>query len=262
MISTTDLTLIITLPILVLFLLALICFIIYKCYHKAMEQDRRPLLGLDMEYRSNGNSMKLNNFCTTETTTASTIQETSLSNVFDEARQKKMLALAQSREAAYLYMQFFVRSNPNRTFKSVDHLPPIGSQTDRNWFLINQSIKTISSETKQKLVCINSLDSKTDAKKLKLIDIAYSMSLSLQELEKLLSDLFLSIDHPYILSFDVTYFNFDKSNLLTIQNYSRDGSLRDYIYNTNPLDEWQEKYEKKLGRALPLKLIKVFGMSK
>lgn len=138
----------------------------------------------------------------------------------------------------------------------------IGSQaeTERNWFLVKQTVQIDnSSVNKYKIIILNIFSSKSNPKKIKLSDIADSMNLTYREMQFLLNDFFKNIKHPNVLGFDTVDVNFEKERVLFLQDYSRDGSLRDHLRGTNPYDIWEIKYERETKVSLPIKTIKEYG---
>ncbi|RNA07276.1 slowpoke-binding -like [Brachionus plicatilis] len=93
----------------------------------------------------------------------------------------------------------------------------------------------------------------------KLADIADSMSMSLREMEIFLEKFFKSIKHPNFLPFETLDLNFEKNRILFIQDYSRDGSLRDHLHKNNPNDIWEIKSSQKSTNSIALKNIKEYS---
>lgn len=170
----TEIALYIFLPLVVVLLILLVLYFLIKIYRaRNRSPDRQSLISSDGN-RFNGytNHATTNNLATYEDI-----------NLVDKVKNNRLLALAKSRESAFVYMQFFIRSNPEKKFATIEHLETIGSQLDRNWFIVKQDIVTSSSKSSfNKLVLLNSFNPKYDANKTKLINIEYSMSINSAEL--------------------------------------------------------------------------------
>ncbi|CAF0797133.1 unnamed protein product [Brachionus calyciflorus] len=236
-------------PLLGLFLLIILIYIIYKLFlNRRLGEDQISILD--------------NRFNDEEDIRLGNLRFTNDINLFQKVNEQNKKKIKDSRESAYVYLRFFMRSNPEKIYLTIEHLNKIGSQleTEKNWFLVKQLIRTESNEiNKFRLISINFIDSKSNSKIKKLIEIADSMSISLNQMEVLIDKFFKSLKHPHILSYDTVNVNFEKNRLLYIQDYSRDGSLRDFLSNTNPNDSWEIKSAKNDKKFLDLKTIKEYG---
>ncbi|RNA07278.1 hypothetical protein BpHYR1_048121 [Brachionus plicatilis] len=117
-------------PILGLFLLICLIYIIYTyCFKKPLREDELSIIegNHDDRYEMSLGNLRL---------------PTDL-NLVQKVNQEIRHQIRKSRESAYVYLQFFIRSNPNEKFVSIEHLYNIGSQSEveRNWFLVKQAIK-------------------------------------------------------------------------------------------------------------------------
>lgn len=252
MLGTTELILIITGSIIGLFFLFILIYIFYRvgCFKRSFLIENAPLIENDFTADRRYSNMPL--------THLSSIRD---ENVFEKVNQENMKKFLESREAAYVYLQFYIRSNPDKIFKSIEHLPVIGSQVDRNWFLIKQAFMEDNTQKhKYRLIVIDLFNPKSKMKT-KLMDIAECMTLTTLEMSKLINDLFVSVrGHPHILPFESVEVNFDKNRVLYIQDFSRDGSLKDLINETTPNEDAKIKYQKKSKHYfIPVKTIKEYG---
>jgi hypothetical protein len=85
------------------------------------------------------------------------------------------------------------------------------------------------------------------------------MDLTPKLMETFLNDLFKSLKHPFVLSHETVDVNFDQNRVLFIQDFSRDGSLKDLIYSSTPTDECAVKYAKNVKNKLALRTVKEYG---
>lgn len=179
----------------------------------------------------------------------------------DFVKQEKETKLAETREAAFVYLQFYLRSNPNDNYELIKHLPCIGNKINKNWFLMKRNefdlrlakqigkVKLITLLKNQAGSSLKLFKNKTKEKQLKILTTVQQV--------KLLNELFVSLKHPFVLNFDLIHINFEQNYTLFIQDYSKDGSLKDLIYNTNPAKGYNEKYQYK-SKGLPMKNIREF----
>ena len=153
------------------------------------------------------------------------------------------------------------KSNQDKIFRTIEHLPLLGSQLERNWFQVKQTLIEENNEiNKYKLILIDKFETKLGQKKKFLQSIGESMSLNYEQLSQLLKELFASIRHPHILAFDTVEANFDQDRILSIQDFSKDGSLKDLIYDSSPTDDSKKKYVRNAKKKfLPIKSIKEYG---
>jgi len=250
--TNSELIFLITLPIIVG--LVLFCLIYFACkYCRNRNRDELNEFLLDNAHSDDRRY---------STMSLSALQRTQTNSdlLVEKVKKEKLESLQKSREAAFVYFQFYIRSNPMKLFRTIEHLPSIGNQQDRNWFLVKQSVFEQQKElNKYRLVLINSFNAKKSNKKAKLLDIAESMDLTPKLMETFLNDLFKSLKHPYVLSHETVDVNFDQNRVLFIQDFSRDGSLKDLIYSSTPTDECGVKYSKNVKSKLGLRTVKEYG---
>ena len=252
----SELLLYILIPIVGTLFLVFFLYFIYRCCFRKKNFiiEREGLIKNDFlneRNYSSANSMKMSQL-------EDSIRDVDLA---EKVKSEKMAVFLQEREAAFVYLQFFCRSNQDKIFKTIEHLPFIGSQLDRNWFQVKQTLIEENNEiNKYKLILIDKFDTKFGQKKKFLQNIGNSMSLGHLELSQLLNELFLSIRHPHILAFDTVEANFDQDRILSIQDYSKDGSLKDLIYDSSPVTDSKMKYSRNVKKTfLPIKTIKEYG---
>ena len=262
-IDTLDLFLIIAVPILSIVVAVIIIILIYKYLCKKVKrEDQIYLLSRDTDASNYSNSL-------TPFDPTSLTYVKNDTHLIEKVKNERISFMKESRETAFIYFQFFVRSNPDRVFKSFEHLPMIGTQLDRNWFLVRESTSENNTEIiRFRMVIINYIVSNMSnikhktKKKDKILDIGESMSMNQSEMELFLNDLLSSLRHPFLLSFNKVDVNFDKNRILFIQEYSRDGSLKDLLNNTNPTDEITMKncqISQQTIKSLPIRRIKEYG---
>lgn len=244
MLDTEILILVVVVPLLGTFIFICTLYLIYKfCYPRSRDESETLL---DANNDPNSDARRYESI-----------------SLVEKVNREKLQTLAETKESSYVYLQFFFRSNPDRKFRLVEQLTDIGSQpeTERNWYLVKQSVRDPQSGSeydKLKLVSINNFHAKTNVKKDKLVKIADAMRMSLAEMETLLNQLFGSLKHPHVLNYDKLEVNFDKNRYLIVQDYSRDGSLRDLIRKTSSTDSWTVKFQSRSFNSVPLKSIKEY----
>ena len=251
--QSSEVLLYILIPIVGIFFLAFFIYFIKCCLSKRNQlKENQSLVKNDFLNDRRYSSMPMSNI-------DDSIRDVDLA---EKVRKEKMVTFIQDREAALVYLQFFMLSNQDKFFKTIEHLPIIGSQLDRNWFQVKQTIieKENNEINKYKLILIDKFETKLGHKKKFLLNIGESMSLNAEQMSQLLSDLFVSIRHPHILAFDIVEANFDQDRILLIQDYSKDGSLKDLIYDANPTNDSKLKYAKNAKKTfLPIKSIREFA---
>jgi hypothetical protein len=188
----------------------------------------------------------------------STLNYNSNSNddsVLESVKKRRKQILKESREAAYIYLQLFARSE-EMNIQTIEHLAPIGSQQQqRNWFLVvyankidngkftpqtnSKPVKTVRS--RPQLIIIDSFTIKYSASRLKLIRIAENLSITLKEMTNMMNDFFVSLQHANLLPLYLIHVDFERERTLLIQKYCEDGSLRDLIQSTNLNWSWEDK---------------------
>lgn len=233
MADTKLIILAIAIPLLLLFFLACAIYIFFKfCRGRKTDEDREYLLG--------GDGSSTSNLATSSSSALTSNPSYDSMSLMDKVNMERKQSISKSKETAYVYLQFYFRSNPDKTYKLIEQMTNIGSQneTDRSWFLVKETVNDVN---KYKIIFINGFESATNAKKNRLVEIADSMSISIRELEVLIGGFLTSIKHNHVLSFDTVEVNFDKDRILFVQNYSKDGSLRDLIRRTKPEESWDVK---------------------
>ena len=189
-------------------------------------------------------------YSTFETQESSFISEYDI-NLVDQVKIRKEKHRIEAAEAAFVYLQLFMRSN-SISFKSVQPLPSIGTRSERNWFLATDNSKI-------NMLYVDLFKMSFNNKKKHLIDIADSMDLSITQAESLINNVLTSIKHPNLMRLVKVAPNFDKDKILCIQDFSNEGSLKDYILNTNPIDDMDAKEKKQRAQPLSNFLIKQYG---
>ena len=255
MVANSELLLYTIIPIVAVFFLVCLLYFVYRYWYVRRRDstliENRSLVDNDYLNDRRYSSMPLGKM------------EASASRDIDLAEKvnaEKMTAFLASREAAFVYLQFYMRSNPTKSFKTIEHLPIIGSQLDRNWFQVKQTLIEDNAEVnKYKLVLVDKFESKSSPKKKFLRNIGESMCVDLEELGQLINELFVSLRHPHVLAFDTVEVNFDQDRILYIEDYSRDGSLKDLINDACPTHDSKVKYANGKKVFLPLKSVREYG---
>lgn len=237
MATTETIILLIAIPLLVLFFIICAIYTYFKiCHRRNRNEDTEHLLEEDFSQSVSYESM----------------------SVMDKVNLERRQSIKKSKESAFVFLQFYFRSNPNRTFQLVEQLHNIGHQpeTERSWFLCKETVENVN---KYRMIFVNTFETTSNPKKKHLLDIADSMLLNVREMQTLTADILTSVKHPHILTFETVEMDFDKGRILFIQDYSRDGSLRDLIRNLKPEQSWELK-SKPLERktSLPIKTIREY----
>ena len=133
-------------------------------------------------------------------------------------------AQAQER-AALLTCHFYIRTTGEYTFHS--QLSQLGSNPEKNWFLITPISKTssISFHNTSHLLTIQPKSDRLD-----YLNDEESTSTYIRTLNKLFSRLF----HPYIepiMKIDILY---TQKSIVTVKQYQRLGSLKDLLHGVVP----------------------------
>ena len=141
MVSDQDLILSIVLPIFGVFFLFLIVYFIYYCKccskrNRNLSEDTELLFTSDCR---NYFDQNIPNYSETQDITS--FMNKNDTNLIEKVKLNNLKQINDSRDTAFVFLQFFIRSNPNRIFKSIDHLPQIGARAKRNWFLIKETIR-------------------------------------------------------------------------------------------------------------------------
>ena len=108
----------------------------------------------------------------------------------------------------------------------------------------------ISSKLKEKLHPLQNYQTKTNLNDMIVIS---------QPQAKLFNELLISLDHPYVSKYDLIDINFNENYILTISGYSKDGSLKDLIYDCKPFNEWNKKYQYNKKKGLSLNKVKEYS---
>ena len=114
--SDKDLILIIVLPIFAIFLFFFTLYLIYycKCCRKKQLKDE------DNELLVSTESSNIISY--SSVTQETTFMNRNDINLMEKVKIEKLKKISESRDAAFVFLQFFIRSNPSRIFKSIDHL--------------------------------------------------------------------------------------------------------------------------------------------
>lgn len=265
--ADTNLILFIIVPFVAIFILLCFIYLIYKsCNQKAHNEDDMELLLPKRNQTSNvSNEAKKNEFQFDDDSFINEVQDVALANKVNNDQRSQA---SESREAAFIYLQFFLRSNSNKGYQIVEHFGNIGSNKEKNWFLVAK--KVIDKTRNSKIVNLKMLSLyKINGKRMiRSINDIFSnvqtrssledMIVKTQEQAKLLKQLFFSLKCSYLLDYDTIDINFEQNYVLIMSGYSKDGSLKDLIYNADPADDWNNKYYMK-SQGLSLDKIKDYS---
>ena len=153
----------------------------------------------DMELREETENLLTNNsrYSIYETQESSFIEI----NLVDLQKQEQQKSRVETQQSAFLYLQFFIRSNTSLDCKSVEQLPIIGTH------------KFKSEALKKKL----------------LKEIVDSMDINEQDLKEIVNEAVTTLKHPNLLPIYKIEVDMDKSRILLLQHYSAEGL---FIINT------------------------------
>ncbi|CAF3001839.1 unnamed protein product [Rotaria sp. Silwood2] len=157
---------------------------------------------------------------------------------------------AQAQEnAALLTCHFYIRTTGEYAFHS--HLSQLGSDPEKNWFLITPISKTstISLNTASHLLTIQP---KSD--RLKHLNDEESIGTYFRTLHNLFSRLY----HPYIepiIKIDILY---TQKLVVTVKQYQRLGSLKDLLYGVVPTANFHGKYSYR-SSGLSLERVRLYS---
>lgn len=171
-------------------------------------------------------------------------------NLVELQKQEQQKSRVETQQSAFLYLQFFIRSNTNLDCKSIEQLPLIGTHLQRTWFLI------VDNSKKKIMVLVDKF--RSDAKKKLLQDIADSMEINGQDLKEIVDEILTTLKHPNLLPFYKAEVDMDKSRILLLQQYSAEGSLRDLVQNTKPLYDYSSKMKHQVANPLVSQVIKYY----
>ena len=174
----------------------------------------------DMELREETENLLTNNsrYSIYETQESSFIEI----NLVDLQKQEQQKSRVETQQSAFLYLQFFIRSNTSLDCKSVEQLPIIGTHSKRTWFLITETNK------KKMMVLVDKFKSEALKKKL-LKEIVDSMDINEQDLKEIVNEAVTTLKHPNLLPIYKIEVDMDKSRILLLQHYSAEGL---FIINT------------------------------
>ncbi|XP_065207219.1 slowpoke-binding protein isoform X2 [Planococcus citri] len=146
----------------------------------------------------------------------------------------------QRAESACLhYLRFCPR------YALIQHLNDIGSRVGKHWFVVkDSSIKT------ERLLTLTPQSQNSP--------IIYN-----QVTRRIILDLFLALQHPYIypildLEFIEGNAQNKNANIIVVLPFNNKGSLKDLIYKTCWHDEWSDKYGQR-SKGLPLSQVQRLG---
>lgn len=171
-------------------------------------------------------------------------------NLVDLQKQEQQKSRMETQQSAFLYLQFFIRSNTNLDCKSIEQLPLIGTHLQRTWFLI------VDNSKKKIMVLVDKF--RSDVKKKLLQEIINSMEISNQDFKEIVDETLTSLKHPNLLPFYKAEVDMDKSRILLMQHYSAEGSLRDLVQNTKPLYDYSSKMKRQVANPLVSQVIKYY----
>lgn len=130
----------------------------------------------------------------------------------DKVKIKRERVLNETRESAFLYLKFFMRSNSTYKFRTVEHLPIIGKNSMRNWFLLEN-------ELGKKMSFIDCTG--TEKKGHDFSHIFKSMEITSSEFNYLINGILTSIKHTNLLPFYSIHI--EDAKVLVLQDYSKEG---------------------------------------
>ena len=225
MFNTSEVFIFIVLPIFLVFISICILMLIYKkCIKSNRDNDENSALLTSMQRYSNQiENERLRNFDNNMIRV-----EVGLA---DKVNYEKTVTFSKLKEAAFVYLQFFLRSNTNKGYSLIEHLETIGRNTEKNWFLINQTrfepvkqtkivdikvliLYKINSNKKEKTHPFQSFQTRTNLSE---------MIVTNQSQVKLFNELLASLSHPYIFKYDLVDINFNESYILIVSGFSKDG---------------------------------------
>jgi hypothetical protein len=170
-------------------------------------------------------------------------------SLVERVKYEQQIHSNELRESAFIFMQFWLRSNKQRNLQLIEHLPVIGSRIDKNWFLMKQIF--IDGNNKSALIKLKLLSMLKKSKATRTL-------VNTPEQVKMLNELFVSLKHPCVLTYDLVHIDYDQSYMILLGGYSKEGTLKDIIYKIkSPIDEWSKKYQYKTN-GLPIKQVKIF----
>lgn len=147
----------------------------------------------------------------------------------EQSNQEKMELEKKQRRGtargnALLTCQYYLRTSGRYSY--LDQFNDIGSRIDKYWFMVRDS--ALKTDRMMTMVPYN--------------DYA-PMGLN-GSTKKILSELFLALQHPYIYPIlDVDFKTMaEETFVIIIFPFNCHGSLKDLIYRSNCRDDWQEKY--------------------
>lgn len=142
------------------------------------------------------------------------------------------------RDTAWLNSQFYLRSNPQ--YNNVQQMEDLGRRTDKHWF------RVYDSRSRSNMFM-------TMAPKSEKLTYLFT-----KENRKLVKDMVLLLQHPFILPVADIDFMVDQGIIVVLYPVCSRGSLKDYIYQSRCTDPWKLKYKTR-NRGLNVTQIKCFG---
>lgn len=142
------------------------------------------------------------------------------------------------RDTAWLNSQFYLRSNPQ--YSNVQQMEDLGRRTEKHWF------RVYDSRSRSNMFMTMTL--KSDK-------LTYLFTM---ENRKLVKDMLLLLQHPFILPIADIDFMVDQCIVVVLYPVCTRGSLKDYIYQSRCTDPWKLKYKTR-SRGLNVTQIKCFG---
>ncbi|GAB6025502.1 hypothetical protein CHUAL_011241 [Chamberlinius hualienensis] len=146
------------------------------------------------------------------------------SNNAEKLEMEKKQPQKTVRGNALLICQYYLRTSGRYTY--LEQLNDIGSRIDKYWFTVHDTV--LKTERLMTMVPHNEY---------------FPITLNCST-KKILTELFLALQHPYIypiLDIDFKAMS-DETFVVTIFPFNKHGSLKDLIYRSNCKEEWQEKY--------------------
>ncbi len=232
--DTSDLIILVVFLLIGVFLLAGSIVLVYHCYtNKKSDLEERERL---ITAESNRSDQPAQFHAT---------QESSFICLADLVRIEREKTLLNTQQSAFLYLQFYIRSNTSLNFKTVEQLPLIGNHKKRTWFLTSDTHRT------KKLILVDSLLDTESKKQADFSDLIGST--------RMINQIFVSLKHENVLGFSRFEVDTDKGRVLAIEDYSDEGSLRDLIQNTKPNYDYYSKMQQQVASPLCNKLIGYYG---
>lgn len=142
------------------------------------------------------------------------------------------------RDTAWLNSQFYLRSNPQ--YSDVQQLEDLGWRPQKHWFKVY--------DTRSRSQMFMTMSQKSEK-------LTYAFT---KENQKLIKDMLLVLQHPFILTVADIDFMMDQRIVVVVYPVSVRGTLKDYIYQNKHTDPWKLKYKTR-NRGLNVTQIRCFG---